>query len=81
MRSADFQKTGDSLLAESGERQQAEEALRASEQRLQDILDNTTAVVFVKDLELRCILNLVQSKDVWFGKEVCKVTNSAQMPW
>jgi hypothetical protein len=54
---------------------------RASEQRLQDILDNTTAVVFVKDLELRCILNLVQSKDVWFGKEVCKVTNSAQMPW
>jgi hypothetical protein len=27
MRSADFQKTGDSLLAESGERQQAEEAL------------------------------------------------------
>ena len=64
MRSADFQKTGDSLLAESGERQQAEEALRASEQRLQDILDNTTAVVFVKDLELRCILNLVQNKDV-----------------
>jgi PAS domain-containing protein len=64
MRSPDFQKTGDSLLAESGERQQAEEALRASEQRLQDILDNTTAVVFVKDLELRYILNLVQSKDV-----------------
>ena len=38
------------------ERQRAEEALRASEQRLQDILDNTTAVVFVKDLELRYIL-------------------------
>jgi PAS domain S-box-containing protein len=53
---ADFQKTIDALLAESGERQRAEEALRASEQRLQDILDNTTAVVFVKDLELRYIL-------------------------
>ena len=56
MRSGDFQRTGDALTAESGERQQAEEALRASEQRLQDILDNTTAVVFVKDLELRYIL-------------------------
>ena len=32
------------------------EVLRASEQRLQDILDNTTAVIFVKDLELRYIL-------------------------
>jgi PAS domain S-box-containing protein len=52
---ADFQKTVD-VQADSGERQRAEEALRASEQRLQDILDNTTAVVFVKDLELRYIL-------------------------
>src|SRR6202795_1425568 len=55
-RDADFQQTSDALLAESGERGQAEEALRKSEQRLQDILDNTTAVVFVKDLELRYIL-------------------------
>ncbi|HSZ80523.1 MAG TPA: PAS domain S-box protein [Chthoniobacterales bacterium] len=53
---ADFQKTINALLAERGERQRAEEALRISEQRLQDILDNTTAVVFVKDLELRYIL-------------------------
>ena len=50
------QNTGDALLAESAERGQAEEALRKSEQRLQDILDNTTAIVFVKDLELRYIL-------------------------
>jgi PAS domain S-box-containing protein len=55
-RGADFQKTIDALLAESRERQRAEEALRTSEQRLQDILDNTTAVVFVKDLELHYIL-------------------------
>ena len=53
---ADFQKTSDAVAAESRERGQAEEALRKSEQRLQDILDNTTAVVFVKDLELRYIL-------------------------
>jgi PAS domain S-box-containing protein len=55
-RNADSQKKNDALLAETSERQRAEEALRASEQRLQDILDNTTAVVFVKDLELRYIL-------------------------
>jgi PAS domain S-box-containing protein len=55
-RDADFQRTIDALLAESGERQRVEEALRASEQRLQDILDNTTAVVFVKDLDLRYLL-------------------------
>jgi PAS domain S-box-containing protein len=55
-RGAEFQKTSDALLAEMGELQRAEEALRASEQRLQDILDNTTAVVFVKDLELRYVL-------------------------
>jgi PAS domain S-box-containing protein len=54
---SEFPMTVDAFLAaESDERRRAEEALRASEQRLQDILDNTTAVVFVKDLELRYIL-------------------------
>jgi PAS domain S-box-containing protein len=55
-RSADFEKTDNAPPTETIGRQQAEEALRASEQRLQDILDNTTAVVFVKDLELRYLL-------------------------
>ncbi len=55
-RDAEHQNISDALLAESGERGLAEEALRKSEQRLQDILDNTTAVVFVKDLELRYLL-------------------------
>jgi signal transduction histidine kinase len=50
--SAELQNTNDALLAEIGERRRAEEALRASEQRLQDILDNSTALVFVKDLEI-----------------------------
>jgi PAS domain S-box-containing protein len=37
-------------------RKRSEEALRESEQRLQDIIDNTTSVIFVKDLELRYLL-------------------------
>jgi PAS domain S-box-containing protein len=46
----------EALHAENAERIQAEEALRSSEQRLQDIVDNTTAVIFVKDLALRYLL-------------------------
>jgi PAS domain S-box-containing protein len=38
------------------ERARSEEALRASERRLQDIIDNTTSIIFVKDLELRYLL-------------------------
>jgi PAS domain S-box-containing protein len=38
------------------EQRRTEEALRDSEQRLQDVIDNTTAVIFVKDLELRYLL-------------------------
>jgi PAS domain S-box-containing protein len=53
---AESEKKGGGLLAAIGGRRRAEEALRASEQRLQDILDNTTAVIFVKDLELRYML-------------------------
>ncbi len=44
------------LARENRDRRKAEEALRASEQRLQDIVDYTTAVIFVKDLELRYLL-------------------------
>jgi PAS domain S-box-containing protein len=44
------------LSQENSDRRRAEEALRASEQRLQDIIDHTTAVIFVKDLELRYLL-------------------------
>src|SRR5271157_3221947 len=44
------------LSPANSERRKAEEALRASEERLQDIVDNTTAVIFVKDLELRYLL-------------------------
>src|ERR1700737_2822927 len=44
------------LSQENSDRRKAEEALRASEQRLQDIIDNTPAVIFVKDLELRYLL-------------------------
>jgi PAS domain S-box-containing protein len=52
----DIRNANETLLAEISQRQRVEEALQTSEQRLQDILDNTTAVVFVKDLELRYLL-------------------------
>jgi PAS domain S-box-containing protein len=44
------------LAQENSDRRKAEEALRESEQRLQDIIDNTTSIIFVKDLELRYLL-------------------------
>jgi PAS domain S-box-containing protein len=43
------------LTQENSDRRKAEEAFRASEERLQDIIDNTSAVIG-KDLELRYIL-------------------------
>lgn len=44
------------LTHENSERKRAEQALRTSEQRLQDIIDHTSAAIFVKDLELRYVL-------------------------
>src|SRR5271165_4513191 len=44
------------VLVDITERKRAEEELRESEQRLEDIVDNTAAVVVVKDLELRYLL-------------------------
>jgi PAS domain S-box-containing protein len=44
------------VIVDITERKLAEEALRESEQRLQDIIDNTSLVIFVKDLELRYLL-------------------------
>jgi PAS domain S-box-containing protein len=53
---ADLAQLNAELTQENSVRRRAEEALRASEQRLQDIIDNTSAVIFVKDLELRYLL-------------------------
>ncbi|RDJ93281.1 hypothetical protein B4Q13_22950, partial [Lacticaseibacillus rhamnosus] len=47
---------GVTALRTQEESRRAGEALRESEQRLQDVVDNTTAVIFVKDLELRYVL-------------------------
>jgi PAS domain S-box-containing protein len=44
------------IVRDLTDRKRLEEALRASEQRLQAIVDNTTAVIFIKDLELRYVL-------------------------
>ena len=53
---ADLADLNADLRQENSDRRKAEEALRASEQRLQDIVDNTAAIIFVKDLKLRYIL-------------------------
>lgn len=47
---------GVTALRTQEQRKYAEEALRNSEQRLLDIVDNTTSVIFVKDLELKYLL-------------------------
>jgi PAS domain S-box-containing protein len=52
----ELERINQALHAENAERNRAQEALRESEQRLQDVVDNTAAIVFVKDLELRYIL-------------------------
>jgi PAS domain S-box-containing protein len=44
------------IVRDATDRKRAEEALRESEQRLLAIVDNTTAVIFIKDLELRYLL-------------------------
>ena len=53
---ADLGRLNADLAIENHDRRQAEEALRDSEQRLQDIIDNTSATISVKDLELRYLL-------------------------
>src|SRR5271165_549801 len=52
----ELERTNKTLHTENAERNRAQKALRESEERLQDIIDNTTAVVFVKDLDLRYLL-------------------------
>jgi PAS domain S-box-containing protein len=53
---AELTRTNEDLQTEISERRRAEEALKKSEQQLADILDHSTAIVFVKDLDSRYLL-------------------------
>lgn len=50
-RTAELARTADRLRAEVAERQRAEAAIRESQELLQAIIDNTAAVIYVKDLQ------------------------------
>lgn len=55
-RTSALESVNQQLLAEAEERRRVAAALRASEERLQSILDNCTAVVYMKELDGRYLL-------------------------
>ncbi|HCF26618.1 MAG TPA: histidine kinase [Cyanobacteria bacterium UBA11049] len=55
-RTAELSKVNEQLRHEIVERQRVEKALRESEERLQAILDNSPALIYVKDIQGRYIL-------------------------
>lgn len=55
-RTAELSKVNEQLLNEIAERQRVEQALRESEKSLQAILDNATALIYVKNLQGQYIL-------------------------
>ena len=55
-RTAELTRTAERLQAEVVERQRAEAAIRESQQLLQAIIDNTPAVIYVKDVQGRYLL-------------------------
>ena len=55
-RTAELTRTAERLQAEGLERQRAEAAIRESQELLQAITDNTSAVIYVKDLQGRYLM-------------------------
>ena len=55
-RTAELTRTTERLHAEVVERQRAEDAIRESQQLLQAIIDNTPAVIYVKDVQGRYVM-------------------------
>ncbi|MGA8482162.1 MAG: AAA family ATPase [Chthoniobacterales bacterium] len=53
---AEIRRTNEDLQTEISERRRAEEALKKSERQLEDILDHTTAVIIIKDLDFHYLL-------------------------
>ena len=55
-RTAELERSTSQLRSEMTERQRAEAAIRESQQLLQSIIDNTAAVIYVKDLQGRYVM-------------------------
>ncbi len=64
-RTAQWEAANSKLADEIKERRQVAEALRRSRQQLQDILDNTTAMIYLKDVDGRYVLINRQYEDVF----------------
>ena len=62
------------------ERKQAEEALRASEKRLQAILDNTSAVIYLKDLQGRFLMVNRRFEELSSQRQVVGKTDADLFP-
>ena len=62
------------------DRKEAEEARRASERRLQSIIDNSTTAIYLKDLEGRYLL-VNQQFETLFGVSKKDVIGKITMIW
>ena len=64
-RTAQLETANQSLLLEARERQRAEETMRSSQHLLQAIVDNSMAVIYVKDLQGRYLLVNRRYEDIF----------------
>ncbi|MDI1435398.1 response regulator [Polyangium sorediatum] len=66
-RTAELASSNTALEAENAERRRAEDALRESKHLLQAIVDNSTAVIYVKDLEGRYLMVNRRAEELFHG--------------
>ncbi|HVK65727.1 MAG TPA: response regulator [Polyangium sp.] len=66
-RTTELARTNAALEAENAERRRAEDALRESKHLLQAIVDNSTAIIYVKDLEGRYLMVNRRCEELFHG--------------